>query len=428
MRITLQEKYLAVLILVFSVVMLIANIIFTRVRHETITYHKYFHRKPQRSFSNIDHHDTHISLSEESNEHSRRILSSTLYIASSYTIFNEVIPRTAYYESKLVDSVWQGILVVLAEVKHTIIEDNLIISCQVNNQFSTHLKVIPDPLMNWIKTRKKGYTHFFTLIYCYGFKKETAQGTDSVSIIYRTHLEGSYRSVKTESSLKDNLHTIMGRVPGSVVVCATMYGHPARFDEWLRYQKTIGINMVHVSAQVSFMVSMEQYPFLAESLMNGFVKIQVWKEYLKEDQIFYHSQSLVYQDCLMQYKHKFEYVMMIDYDDFFIPVISKKTDIHYYIDKFFTASTGSVRLPWIQYHCKPMNYTSLVDGNVTSILSGQDLNKRLESKSIHRSDAVEIVSIHRAYKTKPGHRIEKINGVNLTYFAHIRPSKRRCRM
>ncbi len=387
----LHQKYLSLLLIAFSGLMLIANILLTRVRHDSIIY---YGEKPQSSFT----HHNQLSQNTGHEEQGHRVSKflPILHIASSYS---DVIPRTVYYESTTIDGLYQNVIIILAEINQIVLEQNLIMSCQINDQFSTHLKVLPDPIMKWIKTHKKGYTHFFAMIYCFGFQKRAVQGGGTVSVIYRTERNGSYRSASTESSLSDEVHSVRPN-SSSVVVCATMYGHPSRFDEWLRYQKTIGIDMVHVSAQVSFMVTMEQYPFLAESLKNGFVKIQVWKEYLKENEIFYHSQSLVYQDCVMQYRQSYEYAMMIDYDDFFIPAISNKVNIHYYLDHLFTTSTGSIQFPWIQYHCKPMNYTSLVDGNLTRILTGQDLNKRLESKSIHRLNGVEIVSIHRAYKVK----------------------------
>ena len=35
------------------------------------------------------------------------------------------------------------------------------------------------------------------------------------------------------------------RGKGSVVVCSTMFDHPPKFNEWLKYQKAIGADMVH---------------------------------------------------------------------------------------------------------------------------------------------------------------------------------------
>ena len=408
MRVTLRDKRLSVLLIISSGMIIVYSIL-THGKHQYSLYNRNLlvnSRIASFKAKGKDIHHLYANLS---------YIPHVLHVGSSYNKYNSVILRTAYANGMHI--------IILTEVSQIVLEQDLIMSCQINGQFSSYLEVVPDRLMNWIQTHKKGYTHFFAIIYCFGFQSELIQSNKRVNVIYRTVKNGSNLSVDTEYVL-EKLQTPKAN---SIVVCATMYGHPARFDEWLRYQKAIGVDMVHVSAQLSFLLMMEQYPFLTESLNNKFVKVQVWKEYLKENEIFYHSQSLVYQDCVMQYRHSFEYAMMIDYDDFFIPLVSQQVNIHYYLNLFFSANIASVGLPWIQYHCKPLNYTFLDDGNITRILSGNDQRKRLESKSIHRLDAVEIVSIHKAYKVKSGFTIDKIRDVNVAYFAHIRPSMKWCK-
>lgn len=340
---------------------------------------------------------------------------------ANYDVHKDVIPRTAYYSDQFVT--------VLAEVNAKVLEQDLILSCQIRNHYSTHVQVVQDPIMKWVQKNKKGYTHFFAVIYCYGLGKNVVTDDDTVKILYSPENSDTvYRSIGTEKSLRILSDSSSLINSNSVVVCITMYGHPVRFDEWLRYQKTIGVDMVHISAQMSFVVRMEDYPFLIESLTNGFVRVEVWKRYLKENEIFYHSQSLVYQDCVLQYQSLFEYAVMADYDDFFIPLIPNEINIHYYVQKMFISKNiASVNLPWIEYHCEPSDYTFLPDGNVTGTLSlgRQDFSRRLEHKSIHRLNAVSIVSIHKAYKIKPGY--DTVRDVNLAYFAHIRPRKCLCK-
>ena len=328
-----------------------------------------------------------------------------------------MIPRTAYYSDQFVT--------VLAEVNAKVLEQDLILSCQIRDHYSTHVQVMQDPIMKWVQNNKRGYTHFFAVIYCYGLGSNVVTDNSTVKILYSPENSGTvYRSIGTEKPL----HFLSdGSLinSNSVIVCVTMYGHPVRFDEWLRYQKTIGVDMVHISAQMSFFLRMEDYPFLIESLANGFVRVEVWKRYLKETEIFYHSQSLVYQDCVLQYQSLFEYAVMADYDDFFIPLIPDERNIHYYVRKMFiNKNIASVSLPWIEYHYEPSNYTFLTDGNVTDTLR-QDFSRRLEHKSIHRLNAVSIVSIHNAYKIKPGY--DTVRDVKLAYFAHVRPRKWLCK-
>lgn len=124
--------------------------------------------------------------------------------------------------------------------------------------------------------------------------------------------------------------SLPSRGKGSIVVCATLYGHPPRFDEWLKYQKTLGVDMVHLSVETSFYH--EIYPSLKEFLDSGFVKIEIWKDIVGE-RLFYHGQN--YQDCIFRHMG---IGLLCDYDDFFIPLVPTHKDIHYYLDKFFWQS------------------------------------------------------------------------------------------
>ena len=352
-----------------------------------------------------------------------------LDVASNYIEYKAVIPRTAYYDNRIIEGTHRNIIVILAEVKSIILENKLIISCEINGEYSTAIEVITDPIMKWVQTHKGGYTHFFATIHCYGLPSTAISNGNMVSVIYRSSSGNKYISVHSEYSLQIMSDRYVHN-ENSIVVCTTMYGNPVRFEEWLRYLKTLGVDMVHVSAQVSFAANMTlAYPFLAESLTNGFVKIHVWKSYLQEKEIFYYSQSLFYQDCVIRYRHLFEYAMMIDYDDYFIPVISNKKNIHYYLKLLFSSKdTASARLPWIEYHCQILNNAIPVDGNITNSLSGKNLSKRLESKSIHKLSAVDTVSIHRAYTTLPGYNVMKVYGIQTAYVAHIKPNSVKCNL
>ena len=383
----------------------------------------------------FSHQTPYSSLDDSSGDYDHYINSHLLSkfipivdIGSDFIRHSDLIPRTAYFDNRVVNREPRNMIVILAEVSKSILNNKLIISCKISNEYSLAVEVVPDPIMKWVETHKSGYTHYFALIYCSGLPESVIyDGNSMVQVIYKTKNDGLFKSVTTEYPLRvTNNDNVLHKRNNLVVICTTMYDHPARFDEWLRYVKTIGIDMVHINAQVSFAINMTFYPFLIESLSNGFVQIQVWKNYLQK-QIFYYSQSLLYQDCVMQYRDSFKFAMMIDYDDFFIPVIPTEINIRYYLSKFFSDdSVASIRLPWIQYHCEPMNNSEIIDGNVTLSVSRLSLNKRLESKSIHRLSAVDIVSIHRVYTTLPGSEVQKINGTQTAYIAHIRPNKDKC--
>lgn len=426
MRFPYNENCPLAILIMLSGLVLVINQIMMHTRHTSTVYSKYYLGGSSLLHPEVPRYKYTTNQKLVENGHLKRSKYVPISdVATSYDKFKDVIPRTAYYGSRYIDGSNQDIIVVLAEVNASILEQNLIISCQWNDQYSTSVKIIPDPIMGWIQHNKKGYTHFFAMIYCFGLNPNPIISSDVVKIIYKTN--GAYMSVNTEKSLRLLNNASHTKIVDSVMVCATMYGHPVRFEEWLRYQKTVGVDKIHLSVQVSFITGIERYQFLRESLANDFVEVEVWKQYLKNNEIFYYSQSLIYQDCVMRYQSSFEYAMMVDYDDFFIPVVANKKDIHYYVNRVFDENTASIKLPWIELPCAVRNYTFLVDGNVTQTFSRGDIRiKRTENKCIHRLNAVDIISIHQAYKIMPGYVNGQVEGVNLAYFAHIRPRKRFC--
>ena len=70
------------------------------------------------------------------------------------------------------------------------------------------------------------------------------------NLIYKKYKETFYSVVRSEKPLiLDSIETDTAKIKGTVVVCTTMYGHPAKFNHWLTYQKTIGVDKVHLSVE-----------------------------------------------------------------------------------------------------------------------------------------------------------------------------------
>ena len=61
----------------------------------------------------------------------------------------------------------------------------------------------------------------------------------------------------------------------SVMACTTAFGTPPYVGAWLRYQKTLGVDLVYINAAESFLYgdSLDD-TFLQESLENGFVQLK----------------------------------------------------------------------------------------------------------------------------------------------------------
>ena len=202
-----------------------------------------------------------------------------------------------------------------------------------------------------------------------------------------------------------------------------MYGHPPRFNEWLKYQKTIRVNRVHLNVERSFAENVTQvYPFLGEALKSGFVTMEVWE--------YRYSHSIKIQDCVMRHKGIFDYAFVQDYDDFFTPMVLNQVDIHYYLDRLFVnGNLGCVIIRWKAYNCKPNPdlLKEIKDGNVTKSVNLNSFRMHKWGKAISRLDGVDIVSIHH---TVPilihNYTLLNINNMAQAYMAHIRPIERKC--
>ena len=317
-----------------------------------------------------------------------------------------VVPRRSYYFATSHVAAESTILIV-AEVHDDAI--STIIACELNGQFSTSVHLVEDYyLASWVKDQMPGtFTHRVLLVHCLGFSKSIMKSGSFVHLIYMKQGEQYYSRVKTEKPLvippKESNLNVPSHGKGSIVVCTIAYGRPDYFEDWLRYQKTLGVDLVHINADVSF--QQDLYPFLKQSLKTGFVRMDVWNHTVGE-RFFYQGQIMKYQDCLYRYKGIFEYGMFLDIDDFFIPMLDDHKDIHYYFDLFFGVFTTATCFRWRHMHCKPRDelHKTLKDGNLTKILSGRRSSLMVEYKCAYRLSQTEVVSIHMPDRLLSGHQ------------------------
>ena len=192
--------------------------------------------------------------------------------------------------------------------------------------------------------------------------------------------------------------------PYRILCCtAVLYGKPPFLKDWLTYQKVIGINHVYMIATDGFQDLNK--PYIRRAISEGFLTIEIWKEYLHSNvDIRYHSQLLAYQDCIYRFRQLYDYVMMADQDDFFIPLVPNVT-LRYYIDGW-CINRGSYAFHWFQYNTGcGMKDGPAVDGNLTTLLVSSEYTERVSTKCIHKLSAVKEVGVHRARKYMNGYTV-----------------------
>lgn len=141
-------------------------------------------------------------------------------------------------------------------------------------------------------------------------------------------------------------------------------------------------------------------------------------------QVYYFSQPLYYQDCLLRYRGVYEFAMLIDTDDFFVPLVPAQKDVHYYMEKLFPVKSriASIKLDWVRYFPSCGFRTPLdqiIDGNLTHHLSTYR-GYREYVKSVHRLELVTEAAVHEATYVVPGYSKKGEASNTTAYIAHIR--------
>ena len=221
----------------------------------------------------------------------------------------------------------------------------------------------------------------------------------------------------------------------SIMVCTTLYGNPPWLREWLIYQKTIGADFIHINAQESFIeCGGANNSILKAYLESGYAQIDVWKSYLNTSQDYYYQQPLLYVDCIYRYRTVFNYAFFYDTDDFFVPVIPRITDLHYYAENllFHNKKIAAATFHWVRFHPDrglTQDPETIEDGNITKYLKDPKADDPKNYKSMYRISGVVDNQIHTAGRLMPGYK-EYYVPTHVAYVAHHRlrtPKSSRCK-
>ena len=337
--------------------------------------------------------------------------------------FQDVVPRRAYYDNRTLNPGGpRNVVWILSEMLDTQAVEDSVLTCQLNGYYSK--ANVEREATWWVRKHYPGHTHCNTFIQCVGFPEVAIRSGTFVSIIYKRSMDSCYSRVVTEKALVLIQNNGFSAGKNTIVTCGALYGDPPFFNEWLKYQKALGVDKVHFAVERSFSDNATaRYPFLEEALKSGFAEIEVWENFIG-DKIYYYSHAIKLQDCALRYTGVYEFAFISDSDDFFIPMKSRK-DIDYYTKKLFSnPRLASVHLHWKRYKCNPdpSVYKSLPNGNVTQSLVDYASEWTGNFKSIHRLYAVDIVSVHTEAKRLPGYRASRVDR-KLAYVAHMRPDK-----
>ena len=328
----------------------------------------------------------------------------------------DLIVRSVYWDNRPRGG-HKGASVFMVEVLKSVLAKKSIVGCKVGSFSTTTFKIRPLGNLGWVHARHPECTHDMAMIDC--FSVLPANGSKAY-ISYRVN---STTIIEIESERP--LFIPAPRVPpkknktSTVMACAVIYGTPPLLDNWLRYQKTIGVDHVYFIAEESFRDAgnLEHTP-LKEMMRSGYVSVEIWTPHLTSVEIFYHSQMLGYEDCIYRFQGTYDYVFTTDPDLFLILLVPGELSIQYYAENL--CSVGSCVFKLIQFFLDCGVSEVGADGNVTAHLLSSKHFGRDEGKSLHKLALSVDVGIHQVVVLTPGHS-KKLVPVSVAYCAHISP-------
>ena len=308
----------------------------------------------------------------------------------------DLVLHSAYFDKRPQNSHGNATVVLMSVLKEYRDE---ILGCEVDGNIYWKTDVVDIYVIHWILSTFK-ISHIDCVLYCYDAEVKE----DSViNVLYNKS-----GTIDKETVLRDILIPNYETEEEAVMVCATGFGEVQHLDEWLTYQRTIGVKFIHLNVNPSFLINLNKSSLLQNLTDTGYVAIVTWEDSLNDSQVYYHSQSLKYQDCVFRYQGKYKYMMVIDFDEFFIP-LSNDRDILSHAKFLLKQKYGSVELPRREYSCKAtgVNENTLRDGNLTKMYDTSESSRHGEGKSIYLLKAVLQSGIHEV-----GHLLPNYKGIN----------------
>ena len=343
----------------------------------------------------------------------------------------DIIVRAAYFDDRPRGNHTNS-TVILIEVRISILKQNLIVGCAVGEHATTdkhNFGVHKLYQTVWVHKFLPWLSHDTVFVDCFDVPV-VHNGSRAFVLYKRSANDSTILCVESERPL---MIPAPYRPPAKnhnfsvALCCAPIFGTPVLLTEWLRYQKTLAFDHVHLIADESFVKAggLENKE-LKQGMQEGFVTMDVWKPWLNEYQVYYYSQILAHEDCIYRLRGTYDYVMLMDADEFFTPRVVNETEIHYYVNRCCSdKSCGSCHFHELMYYpdCGLKGKVG-DDGNITrQLVSYTYLHQRYEGKSAHRSRAIVDAGCQWPNEFVRGYKFINFP-LQLAYVAHVRKGKK----
>jgi len=355
---------------------------------------------------------------------------------SILSLSKDLIVHCAYFDSRPRDG-HDNVTVLFVNVNSTIVNNSWILGCGAGKHMSSSFKpysIFENQLMQgWLGQRFGPRPVDFEnyLILCYDLQ---AKNGSDVFAVFKTSENTKTKLVA--HSRQPLFHpapriTATGEHNFTVVVCSKVHNRRAPwFHDFIRYQRTLGVDHIDFSILDNFIVDdgyddmVLKDPYVRKALMEGYINFRVWPEsYQRRREVYLHSENLRKLACIYHYSGTYDFAMPLDTDDFFIPQVSSKK-LKDFISQFCSINqTGSCRLQWLQlYPDSGFMRNVRQDGNITAQLKIKRSTEVGQYKSIHATRALLDASFHDASCNQcllPGFDMITIPR-HLAYIGHVR--------
>ena len=133
---------------------------------------------------------------------------------------------------------------------------------------------------------------------------------------------------------------------------------------------------------------------------------------------------LTRQDCIYRFQGTYDYVFILDSDDYFIPLLPNAKTLDYYV-KNYCHFGGACVFKWVEFYpdCGVQWERLGQHGNVTNILVSHASKQLTQTKTIHRVSALLDAGAHQAMLLLDGYRQKHIPQ-SVAYVAHVRQNRK----
>lgn len=315
------------------------------------------------------------------------------------------------YTSHLYKSEKEDYVLFLIGAGPTVYQSNAIVGCGVGNRTGYKYKVRyvyeDTRLHRWQEMLKEKRHHYQQLVVeCYGVQVEKG---DPGFLLYNNSTSDKIVAIFTEQPIVIPLppvRSVQDNVVSSVVCTKVLSRNVSWLPEFLRYQKTLGVDHIHLSILDTFIKDggfrdrLEKDSFFIKAVQENYITVHIWKERYNQTEWFYYGNIFMYLDCIYRYRGTYDFVSLWDTDDFFtirVPGMSYKD---FLLTHCYKEGVGSCSFKWLFYYPDICGLRKKVgeDGNVTDCINPHSpRNAQIGNyKSVHLSMAVRDSSFHDA--------------------------------